>query len=68
MMPRQLIWRVRVKRAIEDWVDVQAPTAALAELEAAKVPGIISVFGKSAIRGDQAALPERPPGVEGEQT
>lgn len=62
-MPRQLIWRVRVKRAIEDSVDVQAATAAQAEADAINLPGVISVFGKSAIRGDQAALPERPLGV-----
>lgn len=62
-MPRQLIWRVRVKRAIEAWVDVQAPTAETAEADAIKLPGVISVFGKTAIRGDQAALPEPAAGV-----
>lgn len=62
-MPRIPIWRVRVRRAIEVWVDVQAVTAAQAEIEAVYVPGVISVFGKSAIRGDEAALPEHPPGV-----
>ena len=39
-------------------------TAEQAEALAAVVPHVISVFGKSAIRGDQANLPERPPGVE----
>jgi hypothetical protein len=65
-MSRQIIWRVRVKKAIEAWVDVEAPTPAQAELEAAKVIGVISVFGKSAIRGDEAAMPERPAGVRDE--
>lgn len=62
-MPRLTMWRVRTKRAIEAWVDVQAVTAAEAEASAANLPGVISVFGKSAIRGDEAALPERPAGV-----
>lgn len=63
-MSRPTIWRVRVKRSIEAWVDVLALTAAAAEADALKVPGVISVFGKSAIRGDQAALPEPAPGVK----
>lgn len=62
-MPRLTIWRVRVKRSVEVWVDVQAHTAAEAEVSAADLPGVISVFGKSAIRGDEAAMPERPVGV-----
>ncbi len=60
---RPIVWRVRVKRAIEAWVDVSAHDPAEAELEAAKVPGVLSVFGKSAIRGDEAARPEPPEGV-----
>lgn len=65
-MPRLIIWRVRVRRAVEVWVDVQAVTAAEAEASATNLPGVISVFGKSAIRGDEAALPERPAGVRDE--
>lgn len=65
-MSRLTTWRVRVKRAMEVWVDVQATTAVEAEADAVKLPGVISVFGKSAIRGDEAALPERPPGVREE--
>lgn len=65
-MSRLTMWRVRVKRATEVWVDVQATTAHEAEAEAIKLPGVISVFGKSAIRGDEAALPERPAGVREE--
>lgn len=65
-MPRLTIWRVRVKRAVEVWVDVQAVTSAQAEADAVNLPGVISVFGKSAIRGDEAALPERPAGVREE--
>ena len=62
-MARRIIWRVRVKRSIEAWVDVEAFNARDAELEAAKVPGVLSVFDKSAIRGDEAARPEPPEGV-----
>lgn len=57
------MWRVRVKRAVEVWVDVQAHTAEQAEAEAVKLPMVISVFGKSAIRGDEAARPEPVAGV-----
>jgi hypothetical protein len=45
-------WRVRVMRKVEDWVDVQATTAQEAETYAYNIPGVLSVFGKSAIRGD----------------
>ncbi len=62
-MSRLTMWRVRVKRAIEVWVDVQAHSAGEAEAGAANLPGVISVFTKSAIRGDEAARPEPPPGV-----
>ena len=65
-MARSIVWRVRVKRAIESWVDVEADSPGQAEIEAAKVPGVISVFGKSAVRGDEAAMPERPAGVREE--
>ena len=62
-MARLTIWRVRVRRSVEAWVDVEADTAALAEIDAQKVPGVLSVFGKSAIPGNEAAMPERPAGV-----
>lgn len=63
-MGRPVIWRVRVKRAVEVWVDVEAVSRVQAELEAAKVPGVVSVFGMSAIRGDEAVRPEPPEGVK----
>ena len=62
-MARSIVWRVRVNRATEAWVEVQALSAAQAEIEAAKVPGVINVFGRSAIRGDESAVPEPPVGV-----
>ncbi len=62
-MPALIMWRVRVRRAEEVWVDVQAPTAEKAEADAVNLPRVISVFGKSAIRGDQAARPEAAAGV-----
>ena len=66
-MPRLIMWRVRVRRSVEVWVDVQAHSAVEAETGAANLPGVISVFGKSAIRGDEAAMPERPAGVREEE-
>ena len=62
-MARSIIWRVRVNRATESWVEVQALSAAAAEIEAAKVPGVINVFGRSAIRSDESTAPEPPVGV-----
>jgi len=46
-------WRVRVYRKVEDWVDIQADTAEQAEADAAVLPGVLSVFGKSAISGEK---------------
>ena len=62
-MARSIMWRVMVSRAIEAWVEVQALSAAAAEIEAAKVPGVINVFGRSAIRSDESTAPEPPVGV-----
>ena len=49
-MPRPSNWRVRVMRKIEAFVDVQAYSAEGAESEAAKVPGVVHVFPKSAVK------------------
>ncbi|HVX90156.1 MAG TPA: hypothetical protein VHC20_00695 [Candidatus Paceibacterota bacterium] len=57
-------WRVRVKRAVEDWVEVEAPTALAAEAAAANLPGVAFVFTQSAIRGDKPVGVLRPQGVE----
>lgn len=65
-MARIPIWRVRVKRAIEDWVDIQAATAAEAEGLAIDRPGVLSVFAKSAVRGDLEREAARPVGVRDE--
>lgn len=62
-MPRMPSWRVRVKRSMEDWVEVDAPTAISAEDEALKVPGVLQVFSKSAIRSDTRDMPTGPAGV-----
>lgn len=62
-MARPTIWRVRVSRCIEAFVDVSAHDDAEAEAEAAKVPGVVSVFARSAIRADQVATPEPAIGV-----
>jgi hypothetical protein len=59
-------WRVRVMRSVETWTDVTAQSAAEAEAEAAKVPGVLQVFARSAIRADLATAPEPPAGVREE--
>ena len=66
-MSRIPTWRVRVRRAIQDWVDVDAATAAEAEDKANDVPGVISVFKKSAVRGDLRLDADRPPGVRDDE-
>lgn len=48
-------WRVRVMRAVEVWVDVQAESSAQAEALARNLPQTLSVFGGSAIRADRLA-------------
>lgn len=62
-MRRQKRWRVRVKRAIEDWVDIAADTPLQAEQLAATIPNVISVFGQSAISGDKPVEGPVPVGV-----
>ena len=65
-MARLTPWRVRVKLAVEGWVDVEAPTAVVAEAEAVKLPGVISVFKSSAIPANQLAEARPPEGVQEE--
>ena len=61
---RPAVWRVRVRRAIEDWVNVEAHDPRQAEVEAAKLFGVVSVFNGSAIRGDEAMRPDPTEGVQ----
>jgi hypothetical protein len=49
-------YRVRVRRAVEDWVTVEAESPLQAEEKAATIPGVLSVFGKSALRGDRPVV------------
>lgn len=65
-MARPIIWRVRVNRSVEAWVEVQASSGPEAEVEAAKIPGVVSVFGRSAIYGDESIVPNRLEGVRDE--
>lgn len=62
-MRKQNIWKVRVRRAVEDWVDVQADTGPEAEVLAASIPQVISVFGKSAMPGNITKEYAKPHGV-----
>lgn len=52
-MHKQKPWRVRVIRKVEEWVDIQATTPLEAEILAANLPQVLSVFTGSAIRGDK---------------
>lgn len=62
-MRRQKRWRVRVKRSIEDWVEIQTDNALQAEALAANLPGVISVFTRSAISGEKPVDHIPPVGV-----
>jgi hypothetical protein len=63
---KKLPWRVRVKLALETWVDIEATTASIAETEAAELPNVISVFGSSATLANKIAGVEAPAGVQEE--
>lgn len=65
-MARPKPWRVRVIRRIEDSVEVYVHDEAEAYVEAAKLPGVISVLLKSAIPADKVAGAEAPAGVSEE--
>ncbi|HEY7326904.1 MAG TPA: hypothetical protein VH592_04665 [Gemmataceae bacterium] len=60
---RPTIWRVRVLRYAEEWIDVQAVTPSEAEIAALGVPRVAKVFPGSAVRGDETARPEPLAGV-----
>lgn len=63
-MSRPIMWRVRVTRLSEEWVDVSAHDLHEAERMASNLPRVYSVFVGSAIRGDEASRPEPPEGVQ----
>lgn len=63
-MPASKSWRVRVKRAMEDWVEVQADSPQEAEAKALHLPGVLSVFSRMTIRADMRVDVARPVGVE----
>lgn len=46
-------WRVRVKRIVEDSVEVVTRTADQAEKEALQLPGVVGVLQGATIRGDR---------------
>lgn len=66
-MRRQRTWRVRVRRALEDWIDVQADSPLQAEELAATLPQVLSVFGGSAMRGDKPIDSIPPAGVQDDE-
>lgn len=58
---RKAIWRVRVRKVVEDWVEVTAGSALEADAEAAKVPGVVGVVLGLTIPGDKLAGPVTEP-------
>lgn len=56
-------WRVRVRKTIEDWLDITADTKELAEQEASTKPGVISVFVGSTISGERPVIGNTQMGV-----
>jgi hypothetical protein len=60
------LWRVRVSRLVEDWVEVTAATKIEAEVAAVGLPGVRNVFAGSAISADFNPAPRRPAGVHDE--
>jgi len=65
-MNKQKLWRVRVMRRAEDWVEIRAESAVQAEQQAATLPFIISVFARSAIPGDKPLAATDPLGALGD--
>ena len=59
-------WRVRVRRTVEDWVDVQAPTKEEAEKVASTMAGVVSVMPGNTISGEKPVGYMIPIGVEDE--
>ncbi len=66
-MRRQKLWRVRVTRAVEEWVDVQADTPLQAEQLAASMPRVLSVLTGNTIRGDRPIDRIQDAGVEDDE-
>lgn len=63
-MARPTPWRVRVIQITEGWVEASALTAQEAESAAQNLPGVVSVFAKSAIPGNKLAVRQQSVGVE----
>jgi hypothetical protein len=62
-MPKPKLWRVRVRKSVEDWVSVSADTPLQAETLVATMPFILSVFNGMTMRGDRPVDQAIPVGV-----
>jgi hypothetical protein len=60
-MPR---WRVRVKRTIEDWVEISASTKPEAEKAASTMAGVVAVLPGMTISGEKPSGYMIPIGIE----
>ena len=65
-MMRGKPYKVRVRRSVEDWVDVSAVDGAQAEALARNLPGVIFVFSPSAVLANRLASASVAIGVEDE--
>ena len=59
-MSRPRPYRVRVNKVTEVWVDVMAMSAEEAEQNAAKLNGVVGVFGRSATLAEKRAIENEP--------
>lgn len=65
MTERPRVWRVRVLRQLEDWVEVRASNRQAAEAAALTLPGVKELRGVTVL-GDKPVAYRRPTGIEDE--
>ena len=66
-MNKKKLYRVRVRRSVEDWITIQAEDPLQAEQLAANYPFVLSVFERSAISGERPVGTSIPAGIPVEE-
>lgn len=66
-MNKKKLYRVRVRRSVEDWITVQADNPLQAEQLAVNYPFVLSVFERSAISGEKPVGTSVPVGIPVEE-
>jgi hypothetical protein len=64
---RKKLWRVRVRRSVEEWITIQADNPLQAEQLAVTYPQVLSVFERSAISGEKPVGTSVPVGIPVEE-